>query len=246
MQPQAIIKMIGACCDEYKVNPAGIMPGYCFEHIVLDNYNLGDGSIDFCLNKKREETTVPKRNITLLPTHNTRVTEQWRIISERVDFAGKLVLDLMCGYGGLLSRAWAMGALQVWGIDNDTNIVKYGTGQEQLESEPLINFIEPSINKWTPGVTEKLVGSIVFDVVFCFSILSSLPEPTTTLHWIHEHSTQALIECRLAGDGLGLDWLKGPRDIRRWLDSIGWQSVERIGETTAKDQGTKRGIWLCQ
>jgi len=53
MQPQDIIKMIEAFCDSHKNSTISIMPGYCFEHIVLGDYNLYDGNIDFCLEKER-------------------------------------------------------------------------------------------------------------------------------------------------------------------------------------------------
>ena len=53
MQPQDIIKMIDEFCSAHEESAAGIMPGYCFEHIVLDDYNLYDSNIDFCLEKER-------------------------------------------------------------------------------------------------------------------------------------------------------------------------------------------------
>lgn len=188
---------------------------------------------------------MPKRNITLPPVHNTRAPEQWRIISEHVDFDGKTVLDLGCGHGDLLWRAWEAGAHSCRGVDfsQDTieTLVKIKNGLYKTEKTmPYILLAEKSISEWM-----RIIGMATWDIIVCFSVLPYLADPTATLHWIHEHSTQALIECQLAGDGPGPDWLKCPQDMRRWLDSIGWKSVERIGETVVKERDTKRGIWLC-
>lgn len=189
---------------------------------------------------------MPTRNIILPPVHNTRAPEQWRIISEHVDFDDKTVLDLGCGYGDLLWRAWGAGAFQFWGIDYSSSIVKRGNDFARKENDfTLVDFIERDIEKWILDVAEKF-GDITFDIIICFSVLPYLADPVAALHWIREHSTQALIECQLAGDGPGFDWLKSSQDMRRWLDSIGWKSVERIGWTVIKDRGTSRGIWLCQ
>jgi len=181
---------------------------------------------------------MTKRDITLPPVHNTRSPEQWRIISEHVEFDGKMVLDLGCGYGDLLWRAWEAGAKLLQAVDSDT--------KRDFLIVPAAHIHEYSFsidNIDIPYYTSKIGYS---DVIICFSVLPYLSDPTSTLHWIHQHSTQALIECQLAGDGPGFDWLKGPQDMRRWLDSIGWERVERIGETTVESRGCKRGIWLCQ
>lgn len=52
MQPEAIIEMIEQFCDEYERDTPSIIPGYCFEHVVLGDYNLYDSSIDLCLGKE--------------------------------------------------------------------------------------------------------------------------------------------------------------------------------------------------
>jgi SAM-dependent methyltransferase len=185
------------------------------------------------------------RNITLPPVHNTRAPEQWRIISKHVDFEGKTVLDLGCGYGDLLWRAWAAGCVDSIGIDHNPELVL-----ELLEREiTLAGNVGFSCISIECAIAGGVLDGSVFgkwDTTICFSVLPYLANPTATLRWIREHSTQALIECQLAGDGPGFDWLESPQDMRRWLDSIGWKSVERIGETVIKDRGAKRGIWLCQ
>jgi len=43
-----LIKTIDTFCD-YIQHCFNIHAGYTFDHIVLGDYNLGDGSIDFCL-----------------------------------------------------------------------------------------------------------------------------------------------------------------------------------------------------
>lgn len=183
---------------------------------------------------------MARRNITLPPVHNTRAPEQWRIISEHVDFDGKTVLDLGCGYGDLLRFADCKGnALEVWGYESNTEILA-----------SLWQATHPFRNKkpiyMRQNIDDMVIAeNAVADIIFCFSVLPYLFNPAATLHWMRKHSTQALIECQLAGDGPGFDWLKTSQDMRRWLDSIGWESVERIGWTVVKDRGTSRGIWLC-
>ena len=191
---------------------------------------------------------MPIRNITLPPTHNQRAPEQWRIISEHVDFDGKTVLDLGCGHGDLLWRTLVAGAESCHGIEQEQSIIdECNQAVFELMSGGIV-FSQTSIERWMRAIDERMPPGqeYVANVAICFSVLPYLDNPTATLHWIRQHSQQALIECQLSGDGPGFDWLKCPQDMRRWLDSIGWQSVERIGETTVKDRGTKRGIWLCQ
>jgi len=176
---------------------------------------------------------MPTRNITLPPVHNTRAPEQWRIISEHVEFDGKTVLDLGCGCGDLMYRAWQVGALRIHGADNNIKVIA---------TFPL-DFVTHRIDIDT-FAEQNLSGQ--FDIIICFSVLPYLTNPTATLRWIRQHSTLALIECQLAGDGPGFSWLHGPQDMHRWLDSIGWELAERIGETTVESRGCTRGIWLCR
>ena len=184
---------------------------------------------------------MTKRDVTLPPVHNTRSPEQWRIISEHVEFDGKMVLDLGCGYGDLLWRAWDAGSDSILGVESDTEIQR-AIGDIAHEFGTMVVSYRDRIEDHTGAAA---LGHRQYDIIICFSVLPYLTDPTATLHWIHQHSTQALIECQLAGDGPGFDWLKGPQDMRRWLDSIGWERVERIGETVIEDRGCKRGIWLC-
>ena len=186
---------------------------------------------------------MPIRNITLPPTHNQRAPEQWRIISGHVDFEGKTVLDLGCGYGDIMHRCHNTGARYVLGLDKDMNLSGLLSDKRQI-----INYLDYAFCDMDSGLSQWVYdrSNPGWNIIICFSVLPYLTDPTATLHWIRQHSEQALIECQLSGDGPGPDWLKCPQDMRRWLDSIGWQSVERIGETTVKDRGTKRGIWLCQ
>lgn len=184
---------------------------------------------------------MPAQNITLPPVRNARAPEQWRIISEHVDFDGKTVLDLGCGYGDLLWRAWRAGAKYCLGIDESKEIFTYHL-EKRIEHNTGPYFRRILIAEYSRLDRGSYNNA---DVTICFSVLPYVDNPVTLLHWIRRHSTQALIECPLSGDGPGFDWLKSSRDMRRWLGGIGWQSVERIGETTVEEHGAKRGIWLC-
>ena len=55
-----------------------------------------------------------------IPTDtNTRAESMWRIISQRVDFRQKSVVDLGCGHGEMLWRCYLAGAEEVRGIERE-------------------------------------------------------------------------------------------------------------------------------
>ena len=56
-----------------------------------------------------------------MKVHNTRSPEQWKILSGAVDWNGKTVIDLGCGYGDILFMAHEHGAYCV-GIDRNEQV----------------------------------------------------------------------------------------------------------------------------
>jgi SAM-dependent methyltransferase len=168
-----------------------------------------------------------------LEIHNVRSPEQWEIISRHIDFKGKTVLDLGCGKGDILFRAFKAGA-QVLGIDSDGANVKHN-----LEIHPEIKVVVDDI--------EFMILDRQVDIAICFSVLPYLKRPASTLEWINIHSEVALIECQYAGDGPGFAFLKGNGDMREWLLDVGqFKKVKVIGKTLVEGRNKKRYIWMCE
>lgn len=184
------------------------------------------------------------RDIILPPVHNTRSPAQWEIISKHVDFEGKTVLDLGCGHGDLLWRAWRAGAKSLEGVEKkletDREIYKRLMGDLNAACDNLYLMLE------IENIIRATRQRGHYDVVICFSVLPYLQDPFTCLCWICDHSEQALIECQYSGDGPGFDWLKDDDDMRDWLEQAGFETVEPIGKTLVKDRDKYRTIWLCQ
>lgn len=180
----------------------------------------------------------------LPPIHNKRSPKQWDIISKHIDFKNKTVIDLGCGYADLLFRCWQAGA-KCFGIDKDNSLFP--------DSRDTFCFEEGNI--------EHLGYRRLFsNVTLLFSVLPYLEKPTLMLKWMGIHSSISLIEVQLFRDGPGSnDWLKGQienepnvtylvddEDTFLLLRKIGWQSVEKIGQTLVEGRNKERSIWLCQ
>ena len=187
-----------------------------------------------------------QRNIELPPLHNKRVPEQWKVINKHVDFEGKSVWDIGCGYADLLWCCWRAGAMVIMGVDCDIDTIKYNkqvrTQMGDSESILYIDFCRSEI--------ETLVGTIMDetceDIILCFSVLPYLDNIPATLQWIHDRSKLALIECQTFGDGPGPAWHKTDDDMRHLLECTGWTSINRIGATYVANRDKWRTIWLCE
>ena len=169
--------------------------------------------------------------------YNVRSPEQWEIISKQVDFKGKTVLDLGCGKGDILCRAFGAGA-EVVGIDNDQDNIGY------------IHSVHPEV-KAIFGDLERLAidhpsACHNTDIIICFSVLPYLVEPGYWLNWMNCNSNIVLIECQYDGDGPGFYHLRNNSDMRRWLKLAGFKKVQPIGHTLVEGRNKKRYIWMCE
>ena len=165
--------------------------------------------------------------------HNTRSSEQWRIISSLVGFQDKIILDLGCGKGDILTFAAEAGAYSA-GVDNDRSNIDY------------IKSTYPEIEAIYEDI-DRLLAWPQSDIVICFSVLPYLPRPEHTLQWINIHSEVSLIECQYAGDGPGFDFLKTNDDMEKWLLSAGqFSEVKAIGYTLVEGRDKRRYIWMCE
>lgn len=184
--------------------------------------------------------------------HNTRSPEQWEIISRHIDFKGKSVLDLGCGKGDILFRAFEAGA-EAMGIDRDAENIRYITPKIKVFNLNLLNmrnfdqeFVIASRHN-VPEVINFLDMMEPIDVIICFSVLPYLDNPEGVLEWINRHSKIALIECQYSGDGPGFHFLTSNDIMRGWLMLWGkFQKVQLIGHTLVKDRDKKRYIWMCE
>ena len=168
--------------------------------------------------------------MTLLPElYNTRAENMWGQITEHVDFANKTVLDVGCGRGDLMMRAWTWGARVVYGIDNS----KIELQEARLRSWDMVKegaklyFMEKNIEHWS----ERWPG--YHDIVLCTSVLPYIVDPDRLLLNIHRDSDTAIIECQYAGDGPGLEYIKNDTDMKEWLSKFDWFSVKKIGHVIA-------------
>jgi SAM-dependent methyltransferase len=168
-----------------------------------------------------------------LKVHNVRSPEQWEIISRHVDFKGKTVLDLGCGKGDILFRAFEAGAKAV-GIDKDQGNIEY-----LCDVYPEVTALCDDIERiWLIPPT---------DIIICFSVLPYLHALGYVLKMINRYSDIALIECQYAGDGPGLSFLKGNNDMRTWLLEAGqFEKVQVIGHTFVEGRDKNRFIWMCE
>lgn len=167
-----------------------------------------------------------------MKVHNVRSPEQWEIISRHIDFKDKTVLDLGCGKGDILIRAFEAGA-EVVGID-------------RYEEIKWLNSNRPEINIAVDDIEFMIIRHRV-DIIICFSVLPYLKRPGNTLQWINRNSQIALIECQYAGDGPGLSFLTGNDAMREWLLAAGkFEKVQPIGHTLVEGRNKNRFIWRCE
>lgn len=172
--------------------------------------------------------------------HNIRSPEQWDIIYDHVYFQGKTVIDLGCGKGDIVFRAFDAGA-NIYGVDLDAKNIEY-----ILSVSPHVKVVMNDIETMMRDLDYVGMWDPV-NIIICFSVLPYLKQPGDVLKWINDHSDIALIECQYAGDGPGLDFLSGNDDMKEWLLQVGgFKEVDVIGHTLVEGRNKKRFIWRCQ
>lgn len=192
-----------------------------------------------------------------MKVHNVRSPEQREIISRHVDFEDKTVIDLGCGKGDILFRAFEAGA-QVTGIDRDAENIRYIQEiNPKIKAEEgdlnLLNMrdfdkvpvIAPRYN--VPEFINFLDMSEPVDIIICFSVFPYLDNPEGLLEWINRHSNIAFIECQYAGDGPGFSFLTSNDDMKYWLGLWGkFKKAEVVGHTIVEGRDKNRFIWMCE
>ena len=185
------------------------------------------------------------------PDQNSRAEAMWRIISQRVDFRKKRVIDLGCGTGDFLWRPIIAGARLVRGYDLDTEKCQFIYEVLSDTSETIISVATQDINSWVVR-DEGFSGQDTFDIAFCFSVLPYLDDVPATLKWMSKNFPLCLIECQYNGDGPGLSNIGADKGMMQLLLNSGFHSATAIGKTYVEGrkfsdgQDVYRTIWLCE
>jgi len=177
------------------------------------------------------------RKIILPPPYNKRIPKMWEIIAANVDFDGKTVLDLGCGYGDFAMRCCVAGARAVTAIDYDPGVF--------VEVADIVNAARAPVNLLL-GKIEDLGNWSPFDIVSCFSVLPYVDDPQATLRWMADHGRVCLIEMQYAGDGPGLDEVKSDADMQALLEQAGFVTITALGFTEIEERHARRTIWKCE
>jgi len=178
-------------------------------------------------------------------THNMRSPEQWRIIKENgINFAGKKVMDLGCGWGDILLNCWADGASTLVGVEYDPDNKRYLDDKisKYLSANP---HIKGTIETLSTNIDDIDLSDNPPDIAICFSILPYLDDYLDLLDKLYEDVAITLIECQYGGDGPGIMHIKNDADMKAILQGIGWSKVEAIGKTLVVGRNKYRTIWKC-
>ncbi len=166
------------------------------------------------------------------PDQNERAELMWRAISREVDFRRKKVVDLGCGTGDFLWRAWLAGARDVLGIDREmkTNI------QDENDN---IKVMLWDINNYP--------GKSLFDrdIAMCFSVLPYLDNPAATVKWMSDMFPLCIIEAQYEPEPYCLKRIGGDTGMTQFLLDNGFHKVRPIGKTYIDIRDTWRTIWVC-
>lgn len=160
--------------------------------------------------------------------YNTRSPKQLEIIRKHVDFKGKRVIDLGCGYGDITRGAVDDGAAHVVGVDKDGTILNSTANR-------YITHVAADIEDYKP--------SNDYDVAICFSVLPYLKDPMRFLERMSRLADKSLIECQYVGDGPG--FVRDDAEMKEILLTF-WNTALPIGKTEVAYRNVERTIWLCR
>jgi len=166
---------------------------------------------------------------------NTRAEAMWRIISREVNFRNKRVIDLGCGTGDFLWRAYVAGARRVIGVELEYSKIKHLKDWEK----PLdISFVLEDLN--------DVIGEnwYDYDIAMCFSVLPYLDDIPATLQWMAHNFALCLIEAQYEPEPYNIG-VASDSGMASLLTSNGFNHVKPLGYTYVEIRDAKRTIWLC-
>ena len=164
---------------------------------------------------------------------NPRAIEIWDHITSYVDFTGKTVVDLGCGYGDFSILAHMSGASYITAYDNDEFNIK--SMKSRLNNIPVVVRLD-NIEKCPLNNA---------DIGMCLSVLPYLKDPDLLLRRMSTRCNTVLIECQYNGDYDGFHYIRDDNDMSMWLSSAGFNHIEMIGKTKIEHIDVERSIWLC-
>lgn len=173
------------------------------------------------------------------PDVNTRAEEMWRIISQKVDFRKKSVIDLGCGHGEMLWRAYVAGAKMVYGIECESSKIECYMENEWISNPDVFVTLE-DINELV-RIGQNIYG---YDIAMCFSVLPYLNNIQETLRWMSIQFELCLLEIQYAPEPYNI----GPGNDEQMfslLRDAGFDIVMNLGSTYVKIRDVHRTIWAC-
>jgi SAM-dependent methyltransferase len=186
--------------------------------------------------------------ITMPPLYNKRAGHMWDIISQHVDFKGKRVVDLGCGYGDLSFRMAAAGAY-VFACDKKEICDEVWKRKPDLDKGHMTIF---PCDVEVDFFREILPAFNVPGVIVCCSVLPYLRNPGDLVDKMAHSAPVSIIECQYNGDGPGLIHIDNDGEMEWWLmqqsigTSNGWSAVTPIGKTFVEGRDKWRTIWKCE
>jgi SAM-dependent methyltransferase len=178
---------------------------------------------------------------------NKRANEMWDIVTKRVSFKNKTVIDVGCGSGDFVIRAVKAGATKVIGVERDylVGLDAVACALEELDETQYdkVDFVSVDIEEVVQWHSDKFEPC---DIIICFSVLPYLLNVWGTLEWMRNTAKTTLIECQYKDDGPGLPWLGNDADMKKLLKDIGWKRVSPLGKTDVRIRPAYRTIWKCE
>lgn len=181
--------------------------------------------------------------ICVMDYHNTRFPQMWDVISSKIDFTNKIIIDVGCGWGDFAFTV-AQQAKMVYAFDIDFDICAAITAKYSKQENLII--CQDDINDWSNKWYPKMNGKSKVDYLSCFSVLPYLDDPTKILQLFRQISEVVLIECQYNNDGPGFEGIKDDGDMFKWLKLCGYGKVDRLGETLVEDRDKYRTLWRCE
>jgi SAM-dependent methyltransferase len=181
---------------------------------------------------------------------NTRAEAMWFFIQQTVHFQGKNVIDLGCGTGDFLHRAFEAGAQHVQGVDKDPSRIHVPSifiGNRMLiAANNVLGGVGKNLSfDLNAAIAEDFRFQPKYEIAFCFSVLPYLDDPHVALKWMHSNFDTLVLEFQYAGDGNGFDFIKDDTDALELIRTNTDYKLEVIGKTPVKEDKFYRTIWLC-
>lgn len=172
---------------------------------------------------------------------NTRAESMWRIISQRVDFRHKRVIDLGCGTGDFLWRVRIAGADQIIGIDTQNKIMDLPNIYERLHTPRGGMQGHTGVLAWDLNDYSNLHTG---NIAFCFSVLPYLDNPIGFLTWMANSFSLCLIEVQYIPEPYNIG-KTNDKEMGELFKECGFKNMESIGATHVKIRDAWRSIWMC-